>query len=83
MTQQSEDRLDRIESNLANTGRTLDRLAELLNRSYHQANERLDRIEELVARNAQQIQRNAQQIQFLREMTQGHISQPAPPAHSD
>ena len=83
MTQQSEDRLDRIERNLANTGSTLDRLAELLNRSYHQANERLDRIEELVARNAQQIQRNAQQIQFLRELIQGHISQPAPPAHSD
>jgi len=55
---------------------TLDRLAELLNRSYHQSSERLDRIEEQTAR-------NAQQIQFLRELMQGHISQSTPPAHAD
>ena len=112
MSQQSEDRLDRIERNLerhaeesnqrmahldrflanfsndvalnaaesnkriASTEATLDRLAELLTRSYHQSNQRLDRIEELVAR-------NGQQLQFLRDLTQGHISQPTPPAHSD
>ena len=62
---------------------TLDRLAELLNRSYHQSSERLDRIEEQTARNAQLIERNGQQIQFLRELVQGHISQSTPPAHAD
>ena len=61
---------------IASAEATLDRLAELLTRSYHQSNQRLDRIEELVAR-------NGQQIQFLRDSTQGHISQPTPPAHSD
>ncbi len=55
---------------------TLDRLAELLNRSYHQSSERLDRIEEQTAR-------NAQQIQFLRELVQGHISQSTPPVHAN
>jgi len=71
------------EDRLANTERTLDRLAELLNRSYHQSSERLDRIEEQTARNAQLIERNGQQIQFLREMMQGLISQSTPPAHAD
>ena len=79
----AEDRLDRFERNLANTVRTLDRLAELLNRSYHQSSERLDRIEEQTARNAQLIERNGQQIQFLRELVQGHISQSTPPARAD
>ena len=79
----AEDRLDRFENNLANTVRTLDRLAELLNRSYHQSNERMDRIEEQTARNAQLIERNGQQIQFLRELVQGHVSQSTPPAHAD
>ena len=55
---------------------TLDSLAELLDRSYHQSSERLDRIEEQTAR-------NGQQIQFLRELMQGHISQSTPPAHAD
>ncbi|MYC21587.1 MAG: hypothetical protein F4X62_08940 [Caldilineaceae bacterium SB0662_bin_25] len=71
------------EDRLAKTERTLDRLAELLNRSYHQSSERLDRIEEQTARNAQLIERNGQQIQFLRELMQGHISQSTPPAHAD
>ena len=62
---------------------TLDRLAELLNRSYHQSSERLGRIEEQTARNAQLVERNGQQIQFLRELMQGHISQSTPPAHAD
>jgi len=71
------------EDRLAKTERTLDRLAELLNRSYHQSSERLERIEEQTARNAQLIERNGQQIQFLRELMQGHISQSTPPAHAD
>ena len=71
------------EDRLAKTERTLDRLAELLDRSYHQSSERLDRIEEQTARNAQLIERNGQQIQFLRELMQGHISQSTPPAHAD
>ena len=71
------------EDRLAKTERTLDRLAELLNRSYHQSSERLDRIEEQTARNAQLIERNGKQIQFLRELVQGHISQSTPPAHAD
>ena len=62
---------------------TLDRLAELLNRSYHQSSERLGRIEEQTARNGQLVERNGQQIQFLRELMQGHISQSTPPAHAD
>ena len=59
----AEDRLDRIERNLANTERKLDRFAELLDRSYHQSSERLDRIEEQTARNVQLIERNAQLIE--------------------
>ena len=85
------------EDRLAKTERTLDRLAELLHRSYHQSNERMDRIEEQTARTAQLIERtaqfiertaqlierNGQHIQFLRESVQGHISQSTPPAHAD
>ena len=71
------------EDRLAKTERTLDRLAELLNRSYRQSSERLERIEEQTARNAQLIERNGQQIQFLRELMHGHISQSTPPAHAD
>ena len=83
----AEDRLDRIESNLERhakeSNQRMTRLERFLAnfskdvaRNAADANERLDRIEKLVAR-------NAQQIQFLRDLTQGHISQPAPPAHSD
>ena len=81
--EESNQRMTHLERILANFSREVARNAA-------GANERLDQIEKLVARNAQlierngqQIQRNGQQIQFLRELTQGHISQPTPPAHSD
>ncbi|MDE0196824.1 MAG: hypothetical protein OXK78_01440 [Caldilineaceae bacterium] len=51
------------EDRLAKTERTLDRLAELLDRSCHQSNERMDRIEEQTALTAQLIQNNAQLIE--------------------
>ncbi|MCY3897962.1 MAG: hypothetical protein OXF86_05290 [Caldilineaceae bacterium] len=51
------------EDRLAKTERTLNRLAELLDRSYHQSNERMDRVEEQTARNAQLIQNNVQLIE--------------------
>ncbi len=74
--EESKQRMTHLERILANFSRDVARNAA-------GANERLDQIEKLVARNAQLIERNGQQIQFLRELTQGHISQPTPPAHAD
>ena len=71
----AKDRLDRIERNLANTERKLDRFAELLDRSYHQSSERLDRIEEQTARNAQLIERTAKRANERMDRTDKEIAQ--------
>ena len=53
---------------------TLDRMAELLARTYKQANERMDRTDK-------QIAQLSQEISFLRAAVHGHTSQSTPPAH--
>ena len=53
---------------------TLDRMAELLTRSYKQANERMDRTDK-------QIAQLSQEISFLLAAVHGHTSQSTPPAH--
>ena len=53
---------------------TLDRMAELLARTYKQANERMDRTDK-------QIAQLSQEISHLLAAVHGHTSQSTPPAH--
>ncbi len=83
MTEQSEDRLDRIER--------------ILERSAKEHAERFTHIEEMFANAVEQFNRNAERfaalverhdqlshdIGFLYAAVKGHVSQPAPPAHQD
>jgi len=66
------ERLDQIEKLVARNAQLIQHNVQLI-----------DRNALLIERTAQLIERNGQQIQFLRELTQGHISQSTPPAHAD
>lgn len=76
--EQTYKRLDRANEDTAlrlqATNQTLDRLAELLARSYKQSNERMDRTE-------QHLADAARNIAFMQAQMRGHITQPVPPVH--
>ena len=94
MTEQNENRLDRIERILEKIAERQERTDQQVAANSEQTDNHLDRAErsiahlaeitdKLISRNAEQIAALTHEMSFLRAAVQGHISQSTPPAHQD
>ena len=90
MTEQSEDRLDRIERILEQSAIDhAERFAHIENmfanaaEQFNRNEERFERNEERFAALGERLDQLSRDIGFLYAAVNGHISQPTPPAHHD
>ena len=97
MTEQNEDRLDRIERILEQSAKEHAEWFTHIERMFANAAEQFNRNEERFSRNEELFNRNEERfaalgerldqlsrdIGFLYAAVKGHVSQPAPPAHQD
>lgn len=83
MTEQSEDRLDRIERILERSAKEhVERFAHI-ERMFANAAERFSRYEERFAALGERLDQLSRDIGFLYAVVNGHVSQSTPPAHQD
>ncbi len=90
MTEQSEDRLDRIERILEQSAKEhLERFAHIERmfanaaEQFNRNEERFSRYEERFAALSEKLDQLSSDIGFLYAVVNGHISQSTPPAHQD
>ena len=83
MTEQSEDRLDRIERILERSAKEHAEQFADIDKMFANAVEQFNRNEERFAALGQKLDQLSVDIGFLYAVMNGHISQPTPPAHQD
>lgn len=90
MTEQSEDRLDRIERILERSAKEhaerfahIDEMFANAAEQFNRNEERFSRNEERFAALGERLDQLSRDIGFLYAVVNGHVSQPTPPAHQD
>ena len=83
MTEQSEDRLDRIERILEQSAKEHAEQFADIDKTFAYAAEQFNRNEERFAALGEKLDQLSVDIGFLYAVVNGHISQPTPPAHQD
>jgi len=83
MTEQSEDRLDRIERILERSAKEHAEQFADIDKMFANAVEQFNRNEERFAVLGERLDQLSRDIGFLYAVVNGHVSQLAPPAHKD
>ncbi|MXZ20746.1 MAG: hypothetical protein F4Y84_09125 [Caldilineaceae bacterium SB0665_bin_25] len=83
MTEQSEDRLDRIERILEQSAKEHAEHFADINKMFANAVEQFNRNEERFAALGERLDQLSRDIGFLYAVVNGNVSQPASPAHKD